>query len=510
MIILQDIFQTLSENDISWSADADLSKVYNGVLLLSGREVAFLPKMLYLGFASKLPADTSIIGNTDFLLINDTGKAVASNNVVGVLPSTTDVYSLLAYIMGADSDPANSQTKLFQACADGKSVRDIIEIGYEILQSPLLLSDVAGNIRNYYPNADIDDPVWRGSISGSYQQIYIKNPYNIQELDKYVMASKKPVIIEPLAPGYKRRICGKLITRKKITGYITVIENDHPFTQADIEKTHYLCQALSIVLLRETTYAGLRGDVDESLLLALLSGMIENEKALSERMVTTKWRPYNNFFLLVVPLVNRDNIFSFSDFFRDSVKAIQPNARSVIFDSFIVFLLDFRRGREYTEWEPNIIRLLEHERIHAGLSVYFDNLMDIKKHFNQAKKAYEHGRFLKDDSTIYKYNNYYFIDLIESLDKKYPMNYFYCPEATALFEYDRVNGTTFADTFYQYLLLGQNMASTAKKLFIHRNTMAYRLEKIQEITGIDVKSGEDCYRVFISFKIKEIMDALHK
>jgi carbohydrate diacid regulator len=36
-----------------------------------------------------------------------------------------------------------------------------------------------------------------------------------------------------------------------------------------------------------------------------------------------------------------------------------------------------------------------------------------------------------------------------------------------------------------------NLSEAARKLYIHRNTLIYRLEKIQRVTGLDLRTFED-------------------
>ncbi|KIR02217.1 transcriptional regulator, CdaR [Lachnospiraceae bacterium TWA4] len=38
---------------------------------------------------------------------------------------------------------------------------------------------------------------------------------------------------------------------------------------------------------------------------------------------------------------------------------------------------------------------------------------------------------------------------------------------------------------------GGNLAQTARKLYVHRNTLNYRLDKIKRLTGLNVKKYED-------------------
>ncbi|GIP62773.1 CdaR family transcriptional regulator [Virgibacillus pantothenticus] len=68
------------------------------------------------------------------------------------------------------------------------------------------------------------------------------------------------------------------------------------------------------------------------------------------------------------------------------------------------------------------------------------------------------------------------------------------------------DGKTLDETFTIYVKANGEMTKTADKLFIHRNTLAYRLDKIYEITGKNPKNLQD----LIELKIGEILFKLSK
>ncbi|WP_157047379.1 helix-turn-helix domain-containing protein [Alkaliphilus metalliredigens] len=45
------------------------------------------------------------------------------------------------------------------------------------------------------------------------------------------------------------------------------------------------------------------------------------------------------------------------------------------------------------------------------------------------------------------------------------------------------------------------MNLTAEKLFIHRNTMGYRIQEIEDILGMDLKDGENTFQLNYSIRI---------
>lgn len=63
----------------------------------------------------------------------------------------------------------------------------------------------------------------------------------------------------------------------------------------------------------------------------------------------------------------------------------------------------------------------------------------------------------------------------------------YCNEKLRrLEEYDNANGTYLCDTIVAYYMNGFNTVKTAEELYIHRNSLQYRINKIKELTGIEL------------------------
>ena len=54
-------------------------------------------------------------------------------------------------------------------------------------------------------------------------------------------------------------------------------------------------------------------------------------------------------------------------------------------------------------------------------------------------------------------------------------------------DHDAENKTELLPTLDAYLESGENLTHTARQLFIHLNTLRYRLKHISDITGIDLK-----------------------
>ena len=52
-----------------------------------------------------------------------------------------------------------------------------------------------------------------------------------------------------------------------------------------------------------------------------------------------------------------------------------------------------------------------------------------------------------------------------------------------------------------------NVSETARKLFVHRNTLVYRLEKIKKITGLDLREFEDAIVFKVALMVKKYLSS---
>jgi purine catabolism regulator len=75
-----------------------------------------------------------------------------------------------------------------------------------------------------------------------------------------------------------------------------------------------------------------------------------------------------------------------------------------------------------------------------------------------------------------------------------------------LAEYDRKRGGGLMRTLEAWLRHG-TIAQTARALHVHRNTLLYRLERIQDITGLDLEDGETRLNLYVAVRCSETLRA---
>ena len=84
-----------------------------------------------------------------------------------------------------------------------------------------------------------------------------------------------------------------------------------------------------------------------------------------------------------------------------------------------------------------------------------------------------------------------------------PQSNYISPVIFQVRDYDRKHSTDFLATLRAYIYNLCDTAATASELHIHRNTLLYRLNKMEELTGFSLKNHDIFMHLMISFYMME-------
>ena len=109
--------------------------------------------------------------------------------------------------------------------------------------------------------------------------------------------------------------------------------------------------------------------------------------------------------------------------------------------------------------------------------------------YAQAESALKISEALESKNNVHSYKEYMLYKIIEDLPPMMLMNYYNVlvdGDAKSIFSDPDMLGT--AEKFLENNL---NVSETARKLYMHRNTLTYRLDKIERATGLDIRNFSD-------------------
>ena len=145
-----------------------------------------------------------------------------------------------------------------------------------------------------------------------------------------------------------------------------------------------------------------------------------------------------------------------------------------------------------------------YSKVSIGISTAVENLKDLARAYKEAQIAIEVGKVFETEKNILSYDNLGIGRLIYQLPttlcEMFISEVF---KRGTLESLDRETLMTIQCFFENNL----NVSETSRKLFVHRNTLVYRLEKIKKITGLDLREFEHAITFKVALMVKKYLNS---
>ncbi|WP_058486741.1 PucR family transcriptional regulator [Defluviitalea phaphyphila] len=145
--------------------------------------------------------------------------------------------------------------------------------------------------------------------------------------------------------------------------------------------------------------------------------------------------------------------------------------------------------------------------ISVAIGTTVKDLKDVSKSYKEAKMALEVGKIFYSEKHIISYDKLGIGRLIYQLPV--PLCNMYIKEVLhgkSIDDFDEEILTT-VNKFFENNL---NVSETSRQLYIHRNTLVYRLDKLQKMTGLDLRNFEDAITFKITLMVSKYMNYMEK
>ena len=143
-------------------------------------------------------------------------------------------------------------------------------------------------------------------------------------------------------------------------------------------------------------------------------------------------------------------------------------------------------------------------RVNIGIGTPVMGVKELSKSFKEAQISLEVGKVFDTDKTIVSYDNLGIARLIYHLPTSL------CD--TFLREVFKKGSIESLDhetlfTIQRFFENNLNVSETSRKLFVHRNTLVYRLDKIRKLTGLDLREFDHAIIFKIALMVKKYLSA---
>lgn len=260
----------------------------------------------------------------------------------------------------------------------------------------------------------------------------------------------------------------------------------------------------------------------KGLLTDLLSGKLAEDEEI-DRQLSRLPRPAQRFcnFVIVEPAF-RGARSAVPTFLLPQLEAVFPGSTGALHDTGAVLLVscpdrDFQPSPPFDQ--ERLQELLARYNLYAAVSNATSRRSMMRTTYLLTKSVMQLGQALRfsTKTRIFFFEDYAeyiaidlcinsFVDLMGHDDIIYLAH----PGMVKIYRYDAVHGTNLMDVVYYYCLNNCNVSQAAGAAYMHRNTFAARLGKLQELVQVDLSDGGIRQRMIFSYKILRYYDRYAK
>ena len=329
----------------------------------------------------------------------------------------------------------------------------------------------------------------------------------------------QPVETPPGADGY-RRLVAPVVAAGSVRGYVSAVTRQAEFTDVHRVVVQRAAEACAFELLRSPGQRHEESPAIEALLIELLQGQYGSESAALARakyLGLNLEQPH-----LVAALDLADPAARDPRTRGEATRLIELELRGRLGEALIVrglapaavALAPLGMGREgeherVTRALTDCVRRLnqrlrEEERLAVGLGDLHSGLEGYARAFQEALYALRVGAAVElpppasfADMGVYR--------LLFPLLRQGELRQFRDRVLGDLLTYDQRRNSEMIETLTAYFASGCNVVEAADRLHVHRNSLAYRLRRIAEITGHDLRDQDYLFLLQLALHVHRVL-----
>lgn len=168
-----------------------------------------------------------------------------------------------------------------------------------------------------------------------------------------------------------------------------------------------------------------------------------------------------------------------------------------------------QEGENIGDFCSSIIKELNRKYVlkyNFGIGSLCTRIEDYSQSYLSATKAIDVGKKIDSGKNIFFSNDYRLQILLGSISSEQKINYLNEMKMNIDFSSADESTKDMILTVKAFFESGMNIQSTANKLFIHRNTVIYRINKFKETYKIDITDAYNCMTVYVAINLLQMKD----
>lgn len=379
----------------------------------------------------------------------------------------------------------NWETSLRDA-ASRKAFQEIIDLGHKVLGNPMMLSGVDGNvlgISSAFANDDVND-YWREArATRRIPAFFLAVPTLHPDGTPAQWTSSPEFYI--LGDGTKT-IGTHIEVNGKVMAGFAIWQYRRTFLPSDIGLMQALCDAIASAIDTPDKAAPMRHNA--AVLRDLLNKNPTDDSSLQFFREYLK-PPYQ--LMLIQSPVRDDNVYP--QILENHFTRAKSPCVPLHYDDYLVVLVSYGDAHSFVQ---SVLNPLNEQYYVIGLSLPFHDLHNCSGRYAQTLFVL---RQANEKPGIYNAEDYTLQYLLSQRQSHIKEAELIHPALSRLKQYDAEKKGELYETLHQYLLNERSVIQSAQALGIHKNSMIYRLQRIQSIIDIDMEDPEKRTYLLLSY-----------
>mgnify|MGYP004528460049 FL=1 len=395
--------------------------------------------------------------------------------------------------------------RMIDIMMNGKGIAALVDEAAKSLNTTIALIDMSGKIITQSTPFKITDTLWAESIQrGFCPPFFIEHLRDIRT--KMPTAQETHAILRHCIDTNIFYLAKRIYVSGELYGYVFFLQMNDRFSPFSDEVLDMLAQAVIDQNLKNKSAESVKNVFYNNLLIDIFHG-IPSEQIKARVYAGEMKFPRRMCIAAVKPRYFQGDNYVKEKLARN-LKHIFPKALQVYYRKMIILVFDVSTGTsEMPDDDMDKLRdVASQEHLVIGISNPFSKITSMNHYYAQAIRALEISGRLEMPGDIHLYKNVALYDLIRN-DSEHNNIGFYChPALSILREYDNENGSQLHDTLRSLARNGFNNNATAQEMFLHRNTLAYRKQKISSLTGVDLDDFNNQFMLKYSLMIEDFIE----
>lgn len=475
--------------------------------LVTGKNTSYLENCIYVGKTSMFKGSLDKIRNASFILINDDDAILENYTSKGLEiieinenEDILEIYNEVRAFFRKDEKYNEFKIALLEIFLSGEGLNKIINSASKLVGNPIVVLDLSYKILASSPIENITDLLWLDNVKKGYCSYEFISELTKLKIIKNGRETNRPFEVTcPASPN--KKIVYKVDVQGKTVGNIILIECEKEIEPEEYDYLILISEIISKELQKQQFYKNTRNVLSEEILYDLLANNNENKTIIRERLKNGSLVFSNHISVLLIDISNFQLKQSVYDrYLNSSLMNLFPMSNSIYYNGDIVIINHREQFLESEEKIEKIKNYLLENNLKMGISSEFSSIEDCSIYYNQAISSLEIGKILEPEQLIYKYEDIQPYNFIYMAKHKLIKEDFYNNSLYILKKYDKENGSDLYKTLYAYLKNNHSMTKTSEEMFIHRNTLRYRIEKIAEIIRVNLDENDNSFKLYYAYK----------